>query len=270
MSSGKWDTPELAERYDRISDSQLEKGTMLVERMGIRTGDRVLDVGCGTGRLALQVSQLIGPSGCIVGVDPSPQRICVATEKLVGHEPRNVRFLIKSGEDLSGLSDCTFDHVYYSSVFHWIEDKPAALREAYRVLAPGGRIGMTTGDRDNQLTVGAISNKLFAEPSYAGKVRLEAASNKPVTHGELKALLAEAGFTDIRVELHERMRYFPTSADALGFAEANSAGSIFRHVPESLRDQARRDLSARLEHLRTPEGIGLSTNSLVAIAIKPE
>ena len=63
MSEIDWDTPEIAVRYDKNCDHQFLKGRALVEMMGIATGDTVLDVGCGTGRQAVYVSWIIGPSG---------------------------------------------------------------------------------------------------------------------------------------------------------------------------------------------------------------
>ncbi len=97
-----YDAPELAERYDRISDTQFEKGSKLVSKMGIKKGDVVLDVGCGTGRQALHVLDIIGPSGRIVGIDPSSHRINVAKEKLKGMAAKNISFAVGRAEILDG------------------------------------------------------------------------------------------------------------------------------------------------------------------------
>lgn len=269
MSDFCHDTTELAERYDRISDSQFEKGSTLIRRMGIKVGDQVLDVGCGTGRLTLHVSQIVGPSGCVLGIDLSSERISVANGKLAGHEPKNVHFSVGRAEDLRGLSYSAFDHVYYSSVLHWVVDKPAALKEAFRVLVPGGKIGITTADRDNPQTLQAIMNRVFLESPYAGQVKLEADARQPVNLTELATLLKNAGFQNIDIELHERKRLHPTVEDALQYAESTSAGKLFSHVPESLRTRARQDVAAELEKMRTPDGIPVSNSSLLAMAIKP-
>ncbi len=81
MSGVMWDAPELAERYDRMSDSQFQSGCILVDRMNVKKNDVALDVGCGTGRLALHVSGIVGPSGRVVGIDPSPHRVRIADRK---------------------------------------------------------------------------------------------------------------------------------------------------------------------------------------------
>jgi ubiquinone/menaquinone biosynthesis C-methylase UbiE len=69
------DTPELAATYDKISVRQLEHGKELIATLNISSGERVLDIGAGTGHLAAYVSNIVGPTGWVVGIDPLPLRI---------------------------------------------------------------------------------------------------------------------------------------------------------------------------------------------------
>ena len=68
----------LAQTYDTVSDSQFANGKRLVEQLGVGVGQRVLDIGCGTGRLAFHVLERIGPRGELIGIDPLPERIAIA------------------------------------------------------------------------------------------------------------------------------------------------------------------------------------------------
>lgn len=263
-----YDAPELAERYDRVSDLQFESGRKLVDKMGIKKGDDVLDVGCGTGRLALHVSKIVQPSGQVVGIDPSPHRIRIADARLEGGAFKNVSFRIGYGEDLSAFSD-TFDHVYYSSVFHWIEDKRSALSEAGRVLKPGGKVGITTVDRDFRFTMKQIMEKLFTEKPYSGQIKMEFEMIKLVNGKELEALLEEAGFKDITINVVADKLLYSSPDELLEFMEASSFGNFLRYVPEGQRSEAIRDIKTELEKLRTGGMIELLSNIMYAIAVKP-
>jgi arsenite methyltransferase len=77
------DTPELAATYEEVSIRQFENGKQLVSALNISSGERVLDIGTGTGRLAAYVAKIVGPSGCIVGIDPLPLRIEIAQSESI-------------------------------------------------------------------------------------------------------------------------------------------------------------------------------------------
>ena len=269
MSNVGSDSPDLAENYDRVSNSQFEKGLMLADRMGIGEGAFILDIGCGTGRLALYLSKAVGPSGRIDGIDPSPHRIDIANNHLKDLPFHNVHFSIGNAEDLGSFSDGAFDHAYYSSVFHWVGDKKLALREAYRVLKPGGKVGMTTIDRDNLRSVRAIAIKILSRPPYAGQIIRGNSASKPVGKGELEILLADAGFQDIVVEVISNKRYYQSPKKLLEFYEASSFGNFLGAVPDDLRPALRQDIEDELEKRRTNAGIELLSNMIFAIATKP-
>lgn len=260
------DTSALARDYDKLSDLQFESGRLLLEGMGIGAGDVLLDVGCGTGRLALYAAGIVGQKGRVTGIDPAPHRIDLANDKLKSLPTRNVVFRIGHGESLGDYPDRSFDHVYSCHVIHWIGDKEAALREARRVLKPGGKIGMTTLNRDSRHRASGMHHT-------RGDDKKDAGSHKMLSGDELKALLAGAGFVDITVDSPTIKQYFSSPREVLEFFKASAFGNFpTGKMPDMTEQQwaeARGKWVEELEKRRTPRGIELQSDPLVAIAMKP-
>jgi arsenite methyltransferase len=79
--SSTQDSPELAAAYQEVSTHQFEHGKLLIDALNLSNGQRVLDIGAGTGRLGAYVAGLVGPSGYVIGIDPLPLRIEIARSK---------------------------------------------------------------------------------------------------------------------------------------------------------------------------------------------
>jgi arsenite methyltransferase len=105
----------------------------------IHLGESVLDIGCGGGVDSLVAAIMVGPSGKVVGIDITPEMIKRANNNLQKAGLKNVIFQEYSGEALP-FPDDSFDVVISNGVFNLVPDKPKALREAVRVLKPGGRL----------------------------------------------------------------------------------------------------------------------------------
>jgi arsenite methyltransferase len=268
MTSVMWDGRELAELYDRISDLQFDGGKRLAAMMGVKKGDAVLDVGCGTGRLAVHLGGVVGPAGSVTGIDPSPHRVCIAEEKLKGRSPGNVRVLIGRGEDLGAFGDGKFDHVIYSSVFHWIGDKPAALKEARRVLRAGGKAGMNTVDKDHHFAMRQIMEDIIAKKYPEHWPMEDAMSHMLVGGRELGELLRAAGFEEVRIDTVPEKHVYSSPRELFDFIEASSFGNFMREVPAPVKARMLDDLGRELEKMRTPAGIELTSKMLFARAVK--
>src|SRR5215831_12166469 len=142
------DTQELAHHYEQVSAAhQFKAGQMLIEKLAVAPGEHVLDVGCGTGLLAEYVAGLVDPTGSVVGIDPLPLRVALARQK----EKSNLSFRVGTADDLHDFDKASFDVVYLNAVLHWLPDKLGPLREIYRVLKKGGRLGISTGPKDHPL-----------------------------------------------------------------------------------------------------------------------
>lgn len=104
-----------------------------LKRLAPRPGDKVLDVGCGTGALLESVSRA-SPGACLSGVDLSPEMLAVASARLGGSAE-----LSEGRADNLPFTDAAFDMVVSTSVLHYLRRPDAALTEMERVLKPGGR-----------------------------------------------------------------------------------------------------------------------------------
>lgn len=178
----------------------------LVAAADLRPGQRVLDLGCGTGNLALRVQEAC-PEAVVSGIDADPRMLRTAAAK-AARRGRDVAFVRGFAQSLP-FSDGAFDRVVSGLFFHHLppDAKAVAFREAFRVLASGGELHLADWGRP----AGPLMRLLFLG------IRLLDGFANTAAHaaGELPDLVAGAGFTGVRV----RQRF----ATAFGTLEVVSA-----------------------------------------------
>jgi SAM-dependent methyltransferase len=134
---GVWD--RMAETYLREIDARFAPVVeQVMVRAGLRPGDRVLDLGSGTGSVAVRAVALVAPDGEVVGVDPSGDMIALAEGRAESLGLGGITFRQGRGEEIPAV-DSAFDVVLASLSLMYAIDRAATAREIARVLRPGGR-----------------------------------------------------------------------------------------------------------------------------------
>jgi ubiquinone/menaquinone biosynthesis C-methylase UbiE len=193
-----------------------------VEILRPRFGDRLLDVGCGTGELVRALAGLVGAHGTVVGVEPSATMLDEARRR-TGES--SLRVELRSG-DISRLDfdDATFDGVTSERVFQHLDSPASAIAELVRVTKPGGRLVVIDTDWGMHAIHGA-------DPAVTARIVAFWSDN--AANGwsgrRLPALFAGAGINDPVVvaetftttdPLRPRMAPFTTMADIAAAAGA--------------------------------------------------
>ncbi len=161
----------------------------------LEPGDRVLDLGSGGGIDVLLSARRVGPAGRAYGVDMTPEMLELARRNAAEAGATNVEFRRGVIEDLP-FEDASVDVVISNCVINLSADKRAVLAEAFRVLVPGGRFGVSDVVAEDRLDPAERAER----GSYVGCVA------GALSQGEYLELLGEVGFEDAEVELHARGR----------------------------------------------------------------
>ena len=212
----------------------------LVAREADLPGQRVLDVGCGTGRFVAALA----PKSSVWGIDASAEMLAVARKRV----PANVKLKLARAED-PPFKDSWFDRVVYWLVVHLL-DREAAFRAARRLLAPGGRACVVTFDS------GYFSdfwlNRCFPRFEEIDRARFPTAD-------ELERELREAGFGRVRLVRHHQHNRIDRET-----ALAKIAG---RHISTfDLLDDSEYEDGRTLAERSLPANIEYETEWLIAIA----
>lgn len=261
----QYDTPELANIYEEAGIVQFNHGQVLIDQLRIKPGEHVLDVGAGTGRLAEYAAALVGLRGEVVGIDPLENRIAIAQSRA----SEVLKFGTGRAEDLSEFRDGQFDVVYLNSVFHWIEDKAQALREAFRVLKDGGRIGLNTQDPTKFHESRILIQMAIGDAGFGDRRN----GTHPVLGSDdqtLEALFVAAGFSGYRSELHAFVDFHDSVDSLLGWSASSSFGNFLIGFSAADRARIRASLAGLIEARRTPNGIKLERYLRFATATKPQ
>jgi ubiquinone/menaquinone biosynthesis C-methylase UbiE len=172
--------------------SQVRLRRRFLRFVGVRPGQRVLEIGCGTGVVLRDLSRVVGRRGAVVGVDASRTVLAAARRLCRTHHSITLRHA--AGEALP-FAAASFDAALAITVMLHVSDPPTVVREMVRVTRPGGRLGLQDQDfgmlavthPDRQLTddiLDGVVRRLYDEP-YSGR--------------RLPGLLREAGLERVRV-----------------------------------------------------------------------
>lgn len=163
----------------------------------LKPGETVLDLGSGAGFDAFLAARAVGDTGRVIGVDMTPAMITKARTNAENGEYTNVDFRLGEIEHLP-VADATVDVIISNCVINLSPDKPAVFAEAFRVLAPGGRVAVSDVVASAELPDEVRSDLALYSGCVAGASMV----------AELRDMLDAAGFVDIRIEPKDESRSF--------------------------------------------------------------
>ncbi|HEY3412052.1 MAG TPA: arsenite methyltransferase [Armatimonadota bacterium] len=190
--------------YDSIEEGQIPEAAMLAS-LGcgnptalaqLEAGETVLDLGSGGGIDVLLSAKRVGPTGFAYGLDMTDEMLALAERNKAEAGATNVEFLKGQIEEVP-LADGTVDVVISNCVINLSADKDAVLREAFRVLKPGGRFAVSDVVVDGELP-DALRRDMEA---YVGCVA------GALERGDYLRRLAAAGFADASIEPTRRYTF---------------------------------------------------------------
>jgi trans-aconitate methyltransferase len=151
-----WDPDD----YERGHEFVYEYGGDVVDLLDPAAGERVLDLGCGTGHLTARIAGSVGPAGRVVGIDRSPEMVARARE---AHP--EVEFLRADARTFAAREP--FDAVFSNAALHWIDEQDAVAATVADLLGPGGRFVAELGGTGNVEAIVAATTAACEERGYA-------------------------------------------------------------------------------------------------------
>ena len=161
----------------------------------LRPGETVLDLGSGAGFDCFLAAAAVGETGRVIGVDMTPDMLAKARENARKTGAENVEFRLGEIEHLPVADGCV-DVIISNCVLNLSPDKPAVLREAYRVLAPGGRLAVSDVVQTAPMPMSILDDDALLCGCVSGAA----------TVADLENWLAEAGFVDIAIAEKDESR----------------------------------------------------------------
>lgn len=193
----KWDT----NLYDQKHSFVTKYGEDLLSLLDAKPGERILDVGCGSGHLTKQIADA---GAEVIGLDSSPEMIATAQAAYPA-----INFIVADASDFS--FDKPFDAIFSNAALHWVERAEQAIICMSRALKPGGRFVIEMGGKGN---IGGIATALEQAIHQLHGREVKATNYFPAI-GEYAALLEKHGIEVVSASLFDRPTKLEGGEDGL-------------------------------------------------------
>lgn len=219
-SHTKWN----ARLYDDKHAFVFKYGEDLVEDLAPRAGERILDLGCGTGYLTHLIAQ---KGATVTGIDNSPTMIEMADNMYPG-----LNFLVRSATDFD--FDTPFDAIFSNAVLHWVLDKEAAIECIYRNLRPGGRLILEMGGKGNVEEILVATRKVLTRHGFYNNAATQLWYFPSL--GEYSTLLEKRGFRIRNAAHFDRPTELKDTEAGIKDWLRMFANAFFRNIPDTSVD----------------------------------
>ncbi len=228
MTTYQWNAAD----YERNSAQQKLWAEELLDRLGLQGSERVLDIGCGDGKISAQIAARL-PGGAVVAIDNSADMIALAEQRFPLATYPNLRFQLA---DASALPfQLEFDRVFSNAALHWVRDHRPVLQGIAAALQPGGKALLQMGGQGNAAEIVAGFDRLAQQEQWSGY--FTGFSFPYGFHGpyEYRQWLAQAGLNALRVDLFPRDMVHPGREGLTGWLRTTWMPYTAR-VPQAERE----------------------------------
>ena len=260
VSAGRFDQRGHGEAYERVLVAAFFTAWAadLVARAELQPGERVLDVGCGTGVVSRTVAPKLGGHGRVVGLDASEEMLSAARTR---PSPAGAPIELHRGDATAlPFRDASFDAVLCQQALQFVRDRPAALREMRRVLVPGGRVCLAVFRRSgHHEALEPVVGRFFGPDAVA---TLMAPFGFPDAEA-LLALVHGAGFRDVQYTPLTLPARFASADELIRF---HGGAERIAELDAERRDAFWEAARAAVAPNATPDGLVFTMDANVVVA----
>ena len=184
--------------YNRNSQNQYRWGIELITEARVKAGEKVLDIGCGDGKITAVIASIAGP-GNVTGIDASKKMIEFAKKGF----PKGVEFIAKKGEKIDFPEK--FDLIYSNACLHWIADQDKVVKGVFRALKPGGRIFFQMGGKGNAGIMNIIVDGMTRQREWSKYFRNFAPPYHFHSTAGYRKFLKNSGLKPVKIVLVPKM-----------------------------------------------------------------
>jgi SAM-dependent methyltransferase len=262
-STTRWVTHQAA-----LDQALRPFGSAAIERLRVRDGDRILDVGCGCGDTCFELAILAGPKGAVSGIDVSAALLARARERA----PADSRVEFIEADAGTQPLGARFDALFSRFGVMFFADPTAAFRQLRAALVSGGRVSCVCWRGWSENAWATVPWNAARAHLPGAPATLEAPGPGPFAFADphmVRRTLLDTRFTQVQLDKFDAPVVFSTTGMAQAVEFACAAGPVARllgDASETVRAQVRSSMAGVLQRYRVGDSVALGGASWIVTA----